>query len=250
MIRANGRTAVVTGGSAGIGAATALRLAKEGFSVVVGARRLDRAEDVAARCGGKALALDVTDETSVRSFAAAIPEADVLVNNAGLAAGHDRIEAMPDDRARVMWETNVLGLLRVTRAFIPKLAASGAGHIVNISSTAGIEAYPGGAGYTTTKHAVRTISKTLRLELLGRPIRITDVAPGLVETEFSLVRFEGDVDRAKKPYEGMTPLTAEDVADCIAWAVTRPPHVNIDEIVVRPLEQATSMIIHRASPAD
>ena len=246
MIRGNGRTAVVTGGSAGIGEATALRLAKEGFAVMVGARRRDRAEEVVARCDGRAFALDVTDEASVETFAAAAGEADVLVNNAGLAAGHDHIEAMPEKRARVMWETNVLGLIRVTRAFIPKLEASGNGHIVNISSTAGIETYPGGGGYTATKHAVRAISKTLRLELLGRPIRVTDVAPGLVETEFSLVRFEGDVARAKKPYEGMTPLTAEDVADCIAWAVTRPLHVNIDEIVVRPREQATSMIIHRS----
>lgn len=247
MTPGDGRTAVVTGGSAGIGAATAIRLGAEGFSVVVGARRLDKAEEVASRCGGRALTLDVTDAASVEGFASAIPAVHVLVNNAGLAAGHDHLEDLPDERARVMWETNVLGLLRVTRSFIPKLEASGNGHIVNVSSTAGIDVYPGGGGYTTTKHAVRAISKTLRIELLGRPIRVTDVAPGLVETEFSMVRFAGDVERAKRPYEGMTPLVAEDVADCIAWAVTRRPHVNVDEIVVRPRDQATSTLVHRTS---
>ncbi|MDQ3941259.1 MAG: SDR family NAD(P)-dependent oxidoreductase, partial [Actinomycetota bacterium] len=144
-----------------------------------------------------------------------------------------------------MWETNVLGAIRMARSLIPQLEASRNGHIVNVGSTSSFETYPAGGGYTATKHALRAITRTLRLELLGRPIRVTEISPGLVETDFSLVRFEGDRERAKKPYEGITPLTAEDVADCIAWAVTRPPHVNIDEVVVRPLAQATSTKIVR-----
>ncbi len=238
-------TAIVTGASAGIGAATAVRLAREGFDVVIGARRRDALKRVADEAGATALELDVTDPASVESFAAQIDEASVLVNNAGLARGRERIEELPDDHAREMWETNVMGLLRITRVLLPKIEGSGNGHIVNVSSTAGIEAYEGGAGYTSTKHAVRAISKTLRLELVGKPIRITDVAPGLVETDFSLVRFDGDAEAARKVYEGIETLVADDIADCIAWAVTRPPHVNIDEIVVRPRAQATSTVVAR-----
>lgn len=239
------RTAVVTGASAGIGAATAIRLAAEGFDVILGARRRDKLEAVAERCGGRALMLDVTDEVSVGGFCDAIHHADVLVNNAGLASGLDPIAELEEARVRTMWETNVIGLLRVTRGLLPKLRASDSGHIVNLGSTASIETYPGGGGYTASKHAVRAINDTLRKELLGEPIRVTLVNPGLVETEFSVVRFDGDEERAKKPYEGLQPLTAEDVADCIAWAVTRPPHVDIDEIVVRPVAQATSTLVAR-----
>ena len=239
------RTAVVTGASAGIGAATAIRLAKEGFDVVLGARRLDRLEEVAAECGGRALTLDVADPASVDGFAAALDRVDVLVNNAGLAAGFSAIAELTDEQVETMFETNVAGLIRVTRALLPKLEASGNGHIVNIGSIAGFETYPGGGGYTSTKHAVRAITQTLRKELLGKPIRVSEIDPGLVETEFSLVRFEGDVAAAKKPYEGLTPLTADDIADCVAFVVTRPPHVNIDELVVKPLAQATAMMIHR-----
>ena len=239
------RTAVITGASAGIGAATARRLAQEGFEIILGARRKDRLEDVAADCGGRALALDVTDRDSTEAFCNAIDEADVLVNNAGLAAGLDALEHIDEDRFRIMWETNVMGLLRVTQGLLPKLKASGMGHIVNLGSTAAIETYQGGGGYTASKHAVRAINDTLRKELLGEPVRITLVNPGLVETEFSVVRFGGDVERAKKPYEGLKPLTAEDIADCIAWAVTRPAHVDIDEIVVRPVAQATSTLVAR-----
>ena len=241
------RTAVITGASVGIGAATALRLADEGFDVVLGARRIDKLEEIAERCGGRALELDVTDEASIAGFASQIENADVLVNNAGLALGLSSLEDIPDEELVVMWETNVLGLVRVTRALIPKLEASGNGHIVNLGSTAAYETYPGGGGYTASKHAVKAISRTLRLDLLGRPIRVTMVSPGLVETEFSVVRFRGDVEQAKKPYEGIEPLVAEDIADCIAWAVTRPPHVNIDEIVLRPLAQATSTTVARKS---
>ncbi len=241
---AQARVAVVTGASAGIGAATAVRLAKEGFAVVLGARRLDRLVEVAREAGGRALRLDVTDASSVEEFAAEVEHVDVLVNNAGLARGLAPVGELDDDHLAAMWETNVSGLLRVTRALLPKLDASGAGHIVNVGSTSGFEVYPGGAGYIATKHAVRAITRTLRLELLGRPVRITDVSPGMVETEFSLVRFE-DPERAAQMYRGFEPLTPEDVADAVAWAVTRPSHVNVDEIVVRPLAQATSTLIAR-----
>jgi NADP-dependent 3-hydroxy acid dehydrogenase YdfG len=240
------RIAVITGGSAGIGAATAERLTKEGFSVVLGARRLDKVTEVAGRCGGRALELDVTDADSVSRFADEIDRVDVLVNNAGLALGMDPLAEIEEVDFRTMWETNVMGLLRVTQALLPNLEAS-KGHIVNLGSTAAIETYPGGGGYTASKYAVTAISETLRKELLGKPIRVTQVNPGLVETEFSVVRFGGDKEKAKKPYEGLEPLTADDIADCIAWVVTRPPHVNIDEMIVRPLSQATSTLVHRRS---
>jgi NADP-dependent 3-hydroxy acid dehydrogenase YdfG len=241
------RVAVVTGASSGIGAATAMRLAKEGFEVVLGARRVERLEEVAAQCGGRALPLDVTDAGSVAAFAAAVDRVDVLVNNAGLASGLQPIAEIDESRVDTMWDTNVVGLLRVTKNLLPKLEASGAGHIVNLGSIAGFETYPGGAGYTATKHAVRAVSRTLRIELLGKPIRVTEIQPGLVETEFSLVRFDGDRDKAAKPYEGLTPLTGDDIADCIAWAVTRPAHVNIDELVVRPVAQASATDFARDS---
>jgi len=240
------KTAVVTGASSGIGAATAQALARAGFQVWLGARRLDRLREVAASCGGTALPLDVTDAASVAAFAAELPSAlHLLVNNAGGALGLDRIESATDDSWTTMWETNVLGTLRMTRALLPALRASGDGHVVNIGSIAGFETYAGGAGYTGAKHAERALTRTLRLELLGQPIRVTDVAPGLVETEFSLVRFAGDAERAKGVYRGLQPLLAEDVADCVVWAATRPSHVNIDEIVVRPRDQATATAVHR-----
>lgn len=246
MSDSSARVAVITGASSGIGAATADALAKEGFELILGARRIDRLDEVARRTGGRALQLDVTDPSSVKAFSAALPSrTSVLVNNAGLASGRDRIEDLSEADARVMWETNVQGLLRVTKALIPLLERSGAGHIVNIGSTAGLEAYPGGGGYTATKHAVRVITQTLRLELVGRPIRVTEVDPGAVDTEFSMVRFKGDASKAAKVYEGYVALTAEDVADCVAWAVTRPPHVNIDQIVVKPAAQATTTVIAR-----
>ena len=213
--------------------------------MILGARRLEKVQAVADSCGGKALALDVTEPGSVDEFCAAVDTAHVLVNNAGMASGLGPLAEIEDERIRVMWETNVMGLLRMTKALLPKLEASGDGHIVNVGSTAALETYPGGGGYTASKFAVRAITETLRKELLGKPIRVTQVNPGLVETEFSVVRFDGDKDRAKKPYEGMQPLVADDIADCIAWAVTRPGNVNIDEIVVRPLAQATSTMIHR-----
>lgn len=245
MTEDNRPTAVITGASAGIGAATALRLAEEGFHVILGARRAEKVEAVARRCGGVALSLDVTDQSSVEAFASEVPEVSVLINNAGLASGMQNIEALEEDRVRQMWETNVMGLIRVTQAFLPKLEKADPGHIVNISSTAGRESYPGGGGYTASKHAVRSLTRTMRLELMGKPVRVTEIAPGLVETEFSIVRFDGDKEQAKKPYEGITPLVADDIADCVAWVVTRPAHVNIDEIVVRPIAQAESTLVAR-----
>jgi NADP-dependent 3-hydroxy acid dehydrogenase YdfG len=239
------RVAVVTGASSGIGAATVRRLRAEGFEVVGGARRLDRLREVCEPVGASCMALDVTDRASVEAFCQAIERCDVLVNNAGGAHGLEPVAESVDDHWRTMWESNVFGLMLMTRALLPKLEASGNGHIVNIGSIAGIETYPGGAGYTSAKHAARAISHTLRIELVGKPIRITEIDPGLVETEFSVVRFDGDTDRATKVYEGMTPLTADDIADCIAWAVTRPRHVNIDEMVVRPIAQARATIVAR-----
>jgi NADP-dependent 3-hydroxy acid dehydrogenase YdfG len=238
-------TAVITGASSGIGAATAVRLANEGFDVVLGARRMDKLREVAEASGGRALPLDVTDGGSVAAFAQEITELDVLVNNAGLASGLQPVGELEEDRVRLMMETNVLGLLRTTQALLPKLEAGEGGHIVNVGSIAGFETYPGGAGYTASKHAVRAISQTMRIDLLGRPIRITEVSPGMVETEFSMVRFDGDLDKAAKVYEGLKPLTGDDVADCIAWAVTRPRHVDVDEIVVRPVAQATATMVTR-----
>lgn len=193
--------------------------------------------------------LDVTDEQSVNEFVGEIKKRfgriDVLVNNAGGAFGLNPIDHAVDEEWTRMWETNVLGLMWMTRASLPLLRKSKHGHIVNVGSVAGFETYVGGAGYTAVKHAVRAITKTLRLELNGEPIRVTEIAPGLVETEFSLVRFHGDRKRAKSVYEGMKPLTAEDIADCIVFAVTRPPHVDIDEMVVRPVAQATVAVVAR-----
>jgi NADP-dependent 3-hydroxy acid dehydrogenase YdfG len=240
------KTAVVTGASSGIGEATARALAKAGFSVIVGARRLDRLEALAGEIGGRALPLDVTDPASVERFVAGVVGLNLLVNNAGGALGLDRLEDSRDDSWETMFATNVLGVVRMTRALLPALVASGAGHIVNVGSTAGRETYPGGSGYTAAKHGLKALTQTLRAELLGRPVRVTEVAPGLVgETEFSLVRFGGDAERARAVYKGLTPLTPEDVADCIVWAATRPAHVNIDEIVLRPLDQASSTSVHR-----
>ena len=245
------KTAVVTGASAGIGAATARALAKAGFRVYLGARRLDRLREVAEPIGGTALPLDVADAESVATFAAQLPpQVHLLVNNAGAAFGVDRVEAARDEDWQRMWETNVLGVLRVTRALLPALRASGDGHIVNLGSIAGFETYVGGAGYTGSKHALRALTRTLRLELLGEPVRVTEVSPGLVETEFSMVRFAGDAERAKSVYRGLDPLTSEDIADCVVWAATRPSHVNIDEIVVRPRDQATATLVNRRERRD
>ena len=239
--------AVVTGASSGIGAAAARRLASEGFDVVLGARRVDRLEEVAASVGvaARTLPLDVTDAASVHAFCGAIDECRLLVNNAGGALGRDPVAQADEAQWTWMYEANVLGVLRVTKALLPKLIASGDGHVITIGSIAGIEPYPGGAGYNAAKHAVRAVMDVLRMELLGQPVRVSEIDPGMVETEFSVVRFGGDEDAAAKVYEGMTPLTADDIADCIAWVATRPSHVDIDQIVVRPRDQARATMVHR-----
>jgi NADP-dependent 3-hydroxy acid dehydrogenase YdfG len=246
------RIAVITGASSGIGAASALRLARAGFHVVAGARRTDRLTALAEEVGATTLPLDVTDPASVQAFAAAVDErhghADVLVNNAGTGVGLDPVAEGRDQDWQATMDTNVVGLLRVTRTFLPLLRAAPHAHIVNLGSIAGFEVYPGGAAYTASKHAVRAITDTLRLELNGEPIRITEIAPGMVETEFSLTRFHGDQSRADQVYAGVQPLTADDIAGCVVWAVTRPPHVDIDLMVVRPVAQAAAHLVARGSP--
>ncbi|MGW5050907.1 SDR family NAD(P)-dependent oxidoreductase [Actinokineospora sp. NPDC004072] len=241
----NMRTAVVTGASAGIGAATARHLAAAGFTVVLGARRAEPLAEVAAAIGGRAIVLDVTDPASVEAFADQIPECHVLVNNAGGARGLDRVEDADEARWRWMYEANVLGTLRMTKALLPKLIASGDGHVVTVTSIAAYDLYDGGAGYTAAKHAQSALHRTLRGEHLGQPVRFTEVLPGMVETDFSVNRFDGDADRAAAVYQGIEPLTADDVAEVIAFAVTRPAHVNLDQIVMKPRAQASATRAHR-----
>jgi NADP-dependent 3-hydroxy acid dehydrogenase YdfG len=242
------RVAVVTGASSGIGAATARRLASEGFLVHLAARRTDRIEALAADLGGVATECDVTDREAVARLAErAGPTVHVLVNNAGGAYGAETVEdGDPDDWAR-MFDVNVLGTLHVTQALLPALRSSGAGLVVNVGSTAGRVAYEGGGGYTAAKHALKALTGTLRLELCGEPIRVTEVAPGMVRTEgFAVNRFRGDADKAAGVYAGVAePLTADDIADVIGWVATRPPHVDIDEVVVRPVAQAAQHKVHR-----
>ncbi len=242
-------TAVVTGASSGIGAATARRLVGEGYDVVAGARRTDRLAALHDELGDalRPLPLDVTSAESVAAFAAEIPEATVLVNNAGGALGMDPVaEASPEDW-QAMYEVNVVGVLRVTQALLPVLVASGRGHVVVMGSTAGRIVYEGGGGYTAAKHGAAALAETLRLELSGQPVRVTEIAPGMVRTdEFAVKRFRGDAERAAKVYAGVAePLTADDIADCVAWCVTRPPHVDIDLLVVKPLAQAAQHKVHR-----
>jgi NADP-dependent 3-hydroxy acid dehydrogenase YdfG len=243
------RVAVITGASSGIGAATARALAADGYEVIVGARRLERLRALADEIGGgtKPVALDVTDPASVEGLAAQAPRCDVLVNNAGGALGLGPLREADEERWRRMYETNVMGTMRMTRALLPALLASGDGHIVTVTSIAAFEAYRGGAGYMAAKHGQRATLRALRLEMLGEPVRITEVAPGMVETEFSLVRFGGDEEAASRVYRGMEPLQPEDVAECIRWAVAQPARVNVDEIVVRPRAQATATEVHRGA---
>jgi NADP-dependent 3-hydroxy acid dehydrogenase YdfG len=245
------RVAVVTGATSGIGEATARGLVKAGFKVALGARREDRLTAIARDLGGFGHPLDVRDRGSIQAFVEAIGaefgQVEILINNAGLAAGLQPLADGNDDDWVQMMETNVLGVLRMTKAMLPLLRRAPRAHIVNLGSVAGFEVYLGGVGYTASKHAVRAITKTLRLELMGEPIRVTEIEPGLVDTEFSLVRFKGDRERAASVYKGMQPLTGADVAGCILWAVTLPPNVNIDEMVVRPVAQATARDVARTS---
>jgi NADP-dependent 3-hydroxy acid dehydrogenase YdfG len=241
--------AVVTGASSGIGAATARRLAAEGYEVVAAARRRDRLEDLAASAPGiRPVTLDVTSAESVAALAGSLSDVAVLVNNAGGAIGTEPIERADPGDWQSMYETNVLGVLRVTQALLPALERGTGGHVLVTGSIAGHLAYEGGAGYTAAKHAATALVETLRLELNGRPVRVTEIAPGMVHTEeFSLVRLRGDQAAADRVYAGVDhPLTAEDIADCIAFAVTRPAHVNIDLLVVKPLAQAAPHKVARS----
>ncbi|MEU2723838.1 SDR family NAD(P)-dependent oxidoreductase [Streptomyces smyrnaeus] len=246
------RTAVVTGASSGIGAATARRLAASGYRVVLTARRADRIEALAAELDdaghqAEAYALDVTDRAAVDEFAGRFSTLDVLVNNAGGALGADPVASGAPDDWRAMYETNVLGTLHATQALLPALTASGDGTVVVLSSTAGHATYEGGAGYVAAKHGQHVLAETLRLEIVGDPVRVIEIAPGMVRTdEFALTRFRGDEEKAAKVYAGVAePLTADDVADTIVWSVTRPSHVNVDLLVVRPRAQASNTKVHR-----
>jgi NADP-dependent 3-hydroxy acid dehydrogenase YdfG len=239
---------VVTGASSGIGAASARMLAEAGFHVYCAARRKDRIEALAAEIGGTAVTCDVTDPDSVAGLADAVGETlNLLVNNAGGAFGAAPVAESDSDDWRRMYEVNVIGLMQVTSALLPALIASGDGMILNVGSTAGRIAYEGGAGYTAAKHGTQVVTETLRLELWDQPVRVCEIAPGMVKTdEFALVRFEGDQEKAEAVYRGVPdPLTAEDIADAITWMATRPPHVNVDELVIRPRRQAAQHKVHR-----
>ena len=238
----DGKTAIVTGASSGIGAATVRALRREGVRVAGGARRTDRID------ADFALEVDVTDPAACERFVeeavAGLGGVDVLVNSAGLGLGRDPFDESNEEDERTVLETNVNGLIRMTRLVIPHIRDGG--HIVNLGSIAGRQAYPNGALYVTSKFAVRGFTYALREDLLGRPIRVTTVDPGTVETNFSIVRFRGDEEKAKAAYEGFEALTGEDVAECIVFALTRPAHVNVDEIVVKALAQSSGARIWRS----
>jgi 3-hydroxy acid dehydrogenase / malonic semialdehyde reductase len=241
----DGKTAIVTGASSGIGAATARALVREGVRVAAGARRADVLERLGD--GVVPLALDVTDPDGAASFVdRAVDELgglDILVNAAGLAVGREPFWESSEEDERIVLETNVNGLIRMTRLCLPHIRDGG--HIVHIGSIAGRQAYEHGSIYVTSKFAVRGFTYALREDLLGRPIRLTTVDPGLVETDFSLVRFRGDEERARAVYEGVEAMTADDVAECVLFALTRPPHVNVDELVVKALAQSSGARILR-----
>ena len=236
--------AVVTGASSGIGAATAVALGAAGYEVVLGARRVDKLTDVAHRIGdaggsARVVELDVTDQASVDALAAAVPQCDVLVNNAGGALGMESVEGAVEDKWRWMYEVNVLGTLRVTRALLPALKVA-KGAVITIGSIAARQNYPGGAGYNAAKHGERALTEVLRQEIADDGVRVTEIDPGRVHTDFSLVRFDGDADKAERVYQGVESLTAEDVADVITFVATRPAHVNIDFLQITPIDQAGS----------
>ncbi len=233
------RVAVATGASAGIGEATAKTLAAQGFHVICVARRPEPIETLAAAIDGTAIVADVTDPDAVAALAQRLDRVDVLVNNAGGARGLESVADADIEKWRWMWEANVLGTLYVTKALLPKLIDSGDGLIVTVTSIAALETYDNGAGYTTAKHAQGVLHRTLRSELFGKPVRLTEVAPGMVKTDFSLNRFDGDAERAEKVYAGVEPLVAEDIAEVIGFVASRPAHVDLDLIVVRPRDQVT-----------
>ena len=251
----NFTTVLITGASAGIGAACARAFAREGARLVLAARRTERLEALAAELRAEhgtechLIALDVRDGAAVAATLGGLPaewaQVDVLVNNAGLGRGLEKLQQGSPVDWDEMIDTNVKGLLYATGALLPGMVERGRGHVVNIGSVAGHEVYPGGAVYCATKHAVGAITKGLRMDLLGTGVRVSTVDPGMVETEFSVVRFKGDEERARRVYADMNPLTPDDIADAVLWCATRPPHVNIDEIIVKPTDQASASLVHR-----
>lgn len=244
----NKPVAVVTGASSGIGRATAVALASDGYDVVLAARRADKLEGIAAQCGGRSVTCDVTKAEDVAALAeAAGGDVSLLVNNAGGAFGLEPVAEAALDKWRAMYETNVIGTVAVTKALLPALRAGKGGTVITITSIAADAAYEKGAGYCGVKAAERYVSDALRLELNGEPIRICDIAPGMVKTEgFSLVRFDGDQAKADAVYEGVAePLSEEDVAECVSWVAGLPRHVNIDRLTVKPVAQAASFKVHR-----
>jgi 3-hydroxy acid dehydrogenase / malonic semialdehyde reductase len=250
-----GKIVFVTGASAGIGAATALAFAEQGARLLLAARRAGRLAEVASKAKERgapsvhSIDLDVRDHRAVQNTIDRLPEewseVEILVNNAGLSRGLDKVYMGKVEDWDEMIDTNVKGLLYVTRAVVPGMVVRGRGHVINLGSTAGEMAYPNGAVYCGTKAAERMINDGLRQDVLGTPIRVTSVDPGMVETDFSLVRFRGDTERAAKVYKGVKPLTPEDVAEVIVWAAMRPAHVNIARVLMTPVQQANSILFHR-----
>jgi NADP-dependent 3-hydroxy acid dehydrogenase YdfG len=251
----NGKIVFITGASAGIGAATALAFAAEGAKLLLAARRAGRLAEIASCCKERgapsvhSIDLDVRDHRAVQNAIDGLPpewaEIDILVNNAGLSRGLDKLYMGKIEDWEEMIDTNVKGLLYVTRAVVPGMVVRGRGHVISLGSTAGELAYPNGAVYCGTKAAERLINDGLRQDVLGSPIRVTSVDPGMVQTDFSLVRFRGDTERAAKVYKGVQPLTPEDVAEVIVWAAMRPAHVNIARVLMTPVQQANSILFHR-----
>jgi serine 3-dehydrogenase len=255
MVSISDQLVFITGASSGIGAACARKFAEAGARLILTARRLDRLEQLAQELRQTfntqthTLQLDVCDRVQVESTLNALPEPwsciDILINNAGLSRGLDKLYEGRLQDWEEMIDTNIKGLLYVTRCLTPGMVSRGQGHVVNIGSIAGHQAYPGGAIYCATKAAVRTLSAGLKMDLLGTPIRVSEIDPGMVKTEFSQVRFHGDMEKSEQVYEGVTPLTAEDIAEVILFCTTRPPHVNISEIVILATDQATATMVHR-----
>lgn len=256
MISLKDRIVLITGASSGIGAACAKLFAEAGAKLILAARRFDRLQELAVQLQQQfktethLLELDVRSRTQVESSLRSLPPnwaaIDLLINNAGLSRGLDKLYEGSIEDWEEMIDANVKGLLYVTRTLVPGMVQRGSGHVVNIGSIAGRQAYPGGNVYCASKAAVRAISEGLKQDLLGTPVRVTEIEPGLVETEFSLVRFHGDGDRAHRVYQGLIPLTPEDVADVVLFCATRPAHVNISEVLLVPTDQASAILVHRS----
>lgn len=250
------KTAFITGTTAGFGKATALRLAKLGYNVIITGRRKERLDELAKLIGTEysvqvlPLCFDVRDREACRNAVETLPEEwksiDILVNNAGLAAGSSPINEYDIDDWERMIDTNVKGLLYITRAITPLMVAANKGHIINLSSIAGVEVYPGGSVYCATKHAVNALTKGMRIDLLKHNIKVSSISPGAAETEFSTIRFHGDQQKADAVYQGLTPLNAEDIADAVEYIVTRPAHVNINDILITPVRQANTYLYNRS----